>query len=156
MSRVLLSVLICCCYSQLVTSQGAHASKNIVSVCIQIIMMFYSVIIQPPQNQSVCEQETVHFTCVVMFASGAALGSASWFTDNGNVDALTLQGYIATNDVNERLAPANITNVLTVTNVSISDNGRDYICAQGFGISSDAVFLTVLGELMKFTYKIIV
>ena len=46
-------------------------------------------------------------------------------------------------------APANVTNVLTVTNVRISDNGADYICAQGFNERSDTVFLTVFGEFSR-------
>ena len=87
--------------------------------------LFCLVIIQPPQNQTVCEGETVNFTCVVMFTSGP-LGPAAWFTNNGNNDATSrLPGHTLTDDSNGRSAPANVTNVLTVTNVSISNNGAD-------------------------------
>ena len=97
-------------------------------------------------NQSVCAGETVNLTCVVMFTS-VSPGPASWFTDNGNNDASRLLGHSLTDDVDGRSAPANVTTVLTVTNVGISDNGRDYTCVQGVNIISDRVFLIVFGEL---------
>ena len=97
-------------------------------------------------NQSVCAGETVNLTCVVMFTSGAP-GPATWFTNNGNSDASRQPGHSVTDDSNGHSAPANVTTVLTVTNVGISDNGIDYTCAQGFNIISDTVFLIVFGEL---------
>ena len=97
-------------------------------------------------NQSACAGETVHFTCVVMFTSGSP-GAAAWFTNNGNNDASRETGHTLTDDSNGRSAPANVTTVLTVTNVSISDNGADYICGQGFNAISDTAFLTVFGKL---------
>ena len=87
-------------------------------------------------NQSVCVGDTVHFTCVVMFTSGLP-GPASWFTNNGNNDASRQPGHSVTTDVDGRSAPANVTTVLTVTNVGISDNGLDYICTQGHNTESD-------------------
>ena len=101
-------------------------------------------------NQSVCEGGTVNFTCVVMFTSGMP-GPASWFTNNGNNDASRLPGHFLTDDSNERTAPANVTTVLTVTNVSISDNGADYVCTQGLNTRSDTVFLTVFGKLTMYS-----
>ena len=61
-------------------------------------------IIRSPVNQSACAGETVNFTCVVMFTSGP-LGAASWFTNNGNIDAITRPGHTRTDDSNERFAP---------------------------------------------------
>ena len=97
-------------------------------------------------NQSACAGETVHFTCVVMFTS-VSPGPASWFTANADTDASREPGHSLTDDSNGRSAPANVTTVLIVTNASISDNGRDYICSQGLNTISDTVFLTVFGEL---------
>ena len=108
-------------------------------------IIFCLVIIQPPQNQSVCEGGTVNFTCIVMFTAGTP-SAATWFIDDGNTDAITQPGHTRTDDSIGRSAPANVTTVLTVTNVSISDNGTDYICTQGINERSDTVFLTVLGE----------
>ena len=97
-------------------------------------------------NQSTCAGGTVQFTCVVMFTSGSP-GPANWFTNNDNIDASRLPDHSLTDDSSGRSAPANVTTVLTVTNVSISDNGADYFCAQGFNARSDTVFLTVFGKL---------
>jgi len=108
------------------------------------------VIIQSPQNESVCEGGTVNFTCVVMLPNGSTPGSATWSTNNGNSNAGGLPGHTVTNDVDGCSGPANVTNVLTITNVNISNNGRDYVCVQGVGMNSvvsNASFLTVLGEL---------
>ena len=107
------------------------------------------VIIRSPVNQSTCIGETVQFTCVVMFTSGP-LGPAGWFTNNGNIDASREPGHSLTDDSNGRFTPANVTTVLTVTNVNISDNGADYICAQGFNAVSDTVFLSVFGKLRNY------
>ena len=97
-------------------------------------------------NQSVCAGDTVNFTCVVMFNSGAT-GPASWFTENSGIDASRVAGHSLTDDSNGRSSPANVTTVLTVTNVSISSNGADYFCVQGRLAQSDTAFLTVFGEL---------
>ena len=61
-------------------------------------------------------------------------------------DATSLPCHTRTDNSNRRSAPANVTTVLTVTSVSISDNGTDYFCAQGFNERSDTVYLTVLGK----------
>ena len=107
-------------------------------------------IIQPPQNQLVCEGGTVNFTCVVMFTS--RIPSATiWLSDSGTSDATSLPGHTRTDDSNGRSAPANVTTVLTMTNVRISDNGTDYFCAQGFNERSDTVYLTVLGKACAYS-----
>ena len=105
-----------------------------------------TVIIRSPVNQSACAGGTVNFTCVVMFTSGP-LGPAGWFTNDGDNDATAEPDHTRSDDSNRRSAPTNVTTVLTVTNVSISDNGADYICAQGFNARSDTVFLSVFGKL---------
>ena len=97
-------------------------------------------------NQSACAGDTVNFTCVVMFTSGRPR-PATWLTYNGVSDAMIESGHSVTDDSNGRSAPANVTTVLTVTNISISSNGADYICTQGVVAISDTVFLTVFGEL---------
>ena len=105
--------------------------------------------IESPQNQSACEGGTVEFTCVMMFPSGTTPGGVIWATDGG-ADASQLPDHTTTNDANGRSAPANVTTVLTVTNVNISRNGKDYVCGI-FGIGVNAVasntsFLTVLSK----------
>ena len=102
-------------------------------------------IIQSPQNQSTCVGGTVTFSCVVMFTS-VRPGAASYFINNGTNDASEEPGHSVTNDGHGLTAPANVTTVLTVTNVSISDNGEDYTCAQGLIAISEIAYLIVLGE----------
>ena len=99
-------------------------------------------IIQSPQNQSACEGETVNFMCVIMFPVGSTPGSPSWFDIIGS-------GVPSTDDSNGRPAPANVTSIFTVTNISISDNEDGYLCAFGVGMNqilSNASFLTVIGK----------
>ena len=103
-------------------------------------------IIRSPVNQSTCAGGTVQFTCVVVFTSGSP-GTANWFTNDGTNDASREPSHSLIDDSNGRSAPANVTTVLTVTNVSISDNGADYICTQGRFEASDRVYLTVFGKL---------
>jgi len=104
------------------------------------------VIIRPPVNQSVCAGGTVNLTCVVTFSSGSP-DAATWFTNNRVNDAGRLPDHTVTDDSNGRSAPANVTTVLTVTNINISKNGTDYICVQGLIAMSDIVFLIVFGKL---------
>ena len=75
-----------------------------------------------------CEGGTVNFTSVVMFTSGR-LSAAFLITNSGITDATALPSHTRTDDSSGRAAPANVTIVLTVTNVNVSDNGADYICA---------------------------
>ena len=90
-----------------------------------------------------------------MFTSGP-IGHASWLTGNGHIDASAQPGHSLTYDSNGRSAPANVTTVLTVTNVGISDDGADYTCAQGLNTRSDTVFLTVFGELQVFVFLVMI
>jgi len=113
---------------------------------IQYAFIRIAVIIRSPVNQSVCAGGRVNFTCVVMFTSGSP-NVATWFTNNGVNDVRGYPDHTVTDDSNNRSAPANVTTVLTIINVDISNNGKDYICAQGRIVDSDVVFLTVFGKL---------
>ena len=105
-------------------------------------------IIQSPQNQSACEGKTVNFTCVVMFPAGSMLYSALWFNTNGG-SAIQPPDATATDDSDGLTAPANVTNVLTLTNIRISDNRYGYFCGFVIGtdlISSNISFVTIHGK----------
>ena len=82
-----------------------------------------------------------------MFTIGSP-GQATYFTNNGINTVGGKPGHLITDDSDGRSAPANVTNVLTVTNVNISNNGADYFCFQSLDSISDKVYLTVLGEFM--------
>ena len=98
-----------------------------------------------PVNQSACVGDTVNFTCVVMFTS-VSPSAANWFINNGVNDASKEPDHSLTDDSDGLTVPANVTNMLTVTNVEISNNGADYICAQGIVAHSDTAYLIVFGE----------
>ena len=114
-------------------------------------MLCSVVIIQSPQDVSVCEGGTVTFTCVVMFPSGSNPAGAFWIT-NG-VDASREPGHTATNDDDGRSSPTNVTNTLMVANVNTSNNGSDYGCIQDLDVISDRAHLTVFGELFLYVFS---
>ena len=101
---------------------NTHAVTCVIILCI--------VIIQHPQSQSVCEGETVNFTCVIMFPEGTTPGGAGWLDVNSNIINNNPPHVIITDDSLGHSAPANVTNVLTVTNVNTSINGSVYVCAR--------------------------
>ena len=116
------------------------------------VLILCTVFIQPPQNQSACEGGSVNFTCVIMFPNGSTPGGANWINAMTGGRAIDVDGHSYSNDVNGCDGPANVTNVLTVTNVSIGDDGRGYVCAFGFGMNaldSNISFLTVLGTCVS-------
>ena len=112
-------------------------------------LMIFCIVIQHPQNQSICEGGTVRFECVIMFPEGSSLGRGVWVDEDSNTIIEQPPNLTITDDSSGLSAPANVTNVLTITNVSISDNETVYFCGQGSGPSSvisDPSILTVLGK----------
>ena len=92
------------------------------------------------------------FECKVMFTDGIP-GANYWLGGTAN-DASRLPGHTATDDSNGRSAPANVTNVLTVTNVDY--NGTGYAYFQNVMQISSAAFLTVFGECTYLNIQIYV
>ena len=89
-----------------------------------------------------------------MFPNGTIPIGANWGTNNGLITIRANDVYDITDDSNGRSAPADVTTVLTVTNVTISDNGTDYLCTQGLVIPavSSVAFLTVVGKQINISY----
>jgi len=113
-----------------------------------IINLFYFIVIIQPQNQSACVGGIATFTCVVMWPHGSGtIGPAAWFFDNGLNIASGEPGHTTTNDIDGRSAPTNVTNTLIVTNVNISNNGSNYLCANGLNVRSNTAYLIVLGKM---------
>ena len=83
-----------------------------------------------------------------MFPNGSSPNSANWGTNNGRVNTMYLDGHSRRSDAMELTAPANVTNVLTVTNVNTSNDGTNYVCTQGVvnPVVSSTAFLTVVGK----------
>ena len=111
-------------------------------------MIVYIVVIQSPQNQSICEGRTVYFECVITFSEGTSPGGAFWSDGDGNPVEEQPPTITIDDDSNGLTAPANVTTTLTIANVSISDNETVYFCGRGIGqnsIASDPSILIVLG-----------
>ena len=86
-----------------------------------------------------------------MFPSGTIVDSAIWPTESATDSTASLPGHAATSDIGNRTAPANITNVLTITDVRSSFNGTNYVCGVIVDIEfigSNASILTVLGKFI--------
>ena len=86
--------------------------------------------------------------------TNATPGSVTWLTNNGDGSVTGLPGHTPIVRNTAVPPPANITNVLVVTNARLIDDGRDYICQQGIRAISEPVLLTVFGKLLKFSIYI--
>ena len=103
-------------------------------------------------NVTVCltQSTTASFTCVVEVVDREALGitSAGWQIYVGGGRYLALNGrfrHTTDDDVNGDI----ITDTLTITNVSVDDDGAQYRCEPVIGgVSSDDATLIVLGMYM--------
>ena len=105
------------------------------------------VITTEPMNVTVCltQSATATFTCVV---------------DTGGEDIFNAQWHILTRGqyqsvvgrprhmVNPVTIGDIINDTLTVTNVSVNDNGAQYRCEPVTGVNSMTVTITVLGEVV--------
>ena len=99
-----------------------------------------------PTNVTVCltENTTATFTCVVD-RGGTGITTANWHILVGGRFIPTLgrdrhmSGSSVTGDT--------LTDTLTVTNVSVNDNGTLYRCEPSRTVFSNNVTLTVLGEI---------
>ena len=99
-----------------------------------------------PTNVTVClmESTTATFTCVVD-RGGLPIFSAEWYILDGGQFYPTrgrdrhMSDSITTGDT--------VTDTLTVTNVSVNDNGALYRCEPFGNVFSNNATLTVLGEI---------
>ena len=106
-----------------------------------------TIIIQP-NNVKVClsQTTTANFICGVN-AVGILITSVGWEILDGGIYK-TVVGR-SRHTVNRKQVTINtdttITGTLTVTNVSLSDNGTKYRCRPFSNVISDVVTLTVIG-----------
>ena len=103
---------------------------------------------------SVCltEETTTSFTCVVEDRGNLFLGNAGWriCVSEGTYAPIPVTGRPRHMTNASISTPMNgniriITDTLTVTNVSVNDNGALYRCQPFDNMTSDVVTLTVLG-----------
>ena len=101
-------------------------------------------LVQFSGDQLVCEGGTASFVCVVLFPNGATPGNPSWVNEDYND--------IRSNyDVTDEVDGQTVTSILTVTNVSFSDNEDGFSCFRISGPRSNMSYLYVLGKYL-YTY----
>ena len=108
----------------------------------------------PPMNVTVCTtvRTTAVFTCVIE-TSNSRITRVTW---NIMTDDLGLIGVEGTErHMTSSNKSGNIINgTLTITSVSLSDNGAQYQCQVTDTIRSNIVTLTVLGQIIIHQYML--
>ena len=101
-----------------------------------------------PMDDTVCltqQDMTASFTCVVN-RGGVGISSAGWHILDGGAYVLVVGR--ERHMVNPMRNGDIITDTLTVTNVSVNDNGSLYRCQPFGGVNSMSVTLIVAGEVV--------
>ena len=99
-----------------------------------------------PTNVTVCltESRTATFTCVVD-RGGIGIANAGWHILDGEIFVSTLgrDRHMSAHSVTGNT----VTDTLTVSNVSVNDNGALYRCEPTRDVISNNATLTVIGEI---------
>ena len=120
MSQLLVFTLVCYCCTHFVTSQTISKTIIILLTC-NLYFVFHILCVVVIENHLRVNQFVKKKQqCLNVFPNGTTSCSATWFTDR-NVDVNMLSGHNLTDNSNEMI-PANVTNVLIVTDVRISSN----------------------------------
>ena len=94
-------------------------------------------------DTNVCEGDSATFTCVVSIPSGAFLSNPGWNRNNAAIDMM--RHTITNNLTSGTTVPVSISSTLTVSNVTVFDDGVSYVCGIGSAISSVAT-VNVVGK----------
>ena len=112
-------------------------------------------------NVTVCltQTTTASFTCVVEDRGSIGVAIAGWYIRVGEETYLLIpptgRDRHMTNVSTRMNGNTNIvTDTLTVTNVSVNDNGAQYRCQPFGNVISDVVTLTVLGMCVHDYYRL--
>ena len=101
------------------------------------------VVVQHPVDTTVCQGDNAGFTCVILIQSGA-LVIPGWLRNGANVDMI--RHTITDNLTNVSVAPAYISSRVTVSSVTVSDDGLSYWCDILSVFTSNSATLKVIGE----------
>ena len=118
-----------------------HEDSNVLHI---YIVSYYTVgITQHPRNDTFCTGSTALLSCTVYDNSTSnAANNTGWFrVDNPPVQVPSNINNTRNGDV--------VTSVLTIDNVSLSDNGTEYFCVPSFGIGSYIGAVLVAGMYMN-------
>ena len=119
-----------------------HTCGNVDNVIISLLW-FYCVVVQHPLNTTVCQGDNAGFTCVLFIQSGA-LVIPGWHRNGTNVDMI--RHTITGNLTNVSVAPTYISSRVTISSVTVSDDGSLYQCGILSFITSNSATLKVVGK----------
>ena len=110
-------------------------------MCVSCVCTYY-VVVQHPENTTVCQDDNAVFTCVMSIPSGTPL-APGWLRNGAAVDMICHT--ITSNLTGGTTAPVNISGTVTVSNVTVlDDNGILYQCGISL-ITSNSATLNVVG-----------
>ena len=106
---------------------------------------YYIVITTQPVNSTVCVGESASFTCVVDRNGGVPITATGWqIFDIAFISVIGRYRHMTSATINGDI----ITDVLTVSDVMLSDDGAQYRCRPTDDETSNIVFLNVIGKDM--------
>ena len=104
------------------------------------LIFVFTTVLHNPEDATKCQGENVSFTCVVFISSGGVV-SPVWFRNDVAVACHT----IVTNQTTDSISPISISSTVTVSMVTVLDDGAMYHCDILSLITSDNSTLTVVG-----------
>ena len=107
--------------------------------------MVYCVVVQHPVNTTVCQGDNAEFTCVIFIQFGG-LVIPGWLRNGTNVDSI--RHTIVGNLTMESIAPAYISSRVTISSVTVFDDGAQYHCDILSLITSNSASLKVVGKCL--------
>ena len=96
-----------------------------------------------PVDTTVCQGDNAGFTCVIFIQSGGLL-IPGWLRNGTNVDMI--RHTIIGNLTNVSIAPVYISSRVTVSSVTVFDDGAQYQCDISSFITSNSASLKVVGK----------
>ena len=121
-----------------------------------VLLMYVVSITTQPMDDIVCltQSTTVNFTCVVEDKGGLGIASGGWQILVGSTYVLIPTTGRARHMTNASRNGDTITDTLTVTSVSVNDNGAQYRCQPIANVISDVATITVLGMCVYDHYSL--
>ena len=100
---------------------------------------------QHPVNTTVCQHDNAAFKCVLFLSSGIP-SNPLWARDGAAVDMMrhTVTGNLTVGAT----VPVSVSGTITVSNVTVLDDGAIYQCGIGSMISNSAI-LNVVGKCIR-------
>ena len=107
--------------------------------------LYMYIVVQHPINTTVCQGDNAGFTCVIFVQSGG-LATPAWLRNGTNVDKIRHEITDNLTNVSMAIAPAYISSRVTISSVTVFDDGVLYQCDILSLITSNSATLKVVGE----------